>query len=509
MFSSINEHYQALCNAIIRPPREVYSLSDLGPKKGHVAGIGFQRNDMDLQNPRGHKLACSHFIPYKQEKTQLPCVVYLHGNSSSRCETIGVLSVLLRLPATVFCFDFSGSGISGGEYVSLGYWEKEDLATVISYLRTLPTVDCIGLWGRSMGAVTALLHADRDPSLAGLVLDSPFTNLRTLAKELVESGRYVNGMLSGFLVDMVLSFMKGSIEEKAFFDLDRLVPIDHVGQTYVPALFAAGDKDTFILPHHAQELYQAYAGLDKLWYNISGNDHNNVRPESFIQQVASFFWRALQCDQRKPFDPIPMVMASIANDGLPTHFKRVRSRTRPGKWAYLDCRTNQRYASLDHVKRLIAEEENEELSDTGIEMEVGADSISASQSDNPPRDEDGENARLSIPLRANCARQREEHENELRMRVLANEYVGPARWNVDDLVNLGFDRAAAVEAAQHNRTTSLEEAIAFLCGEEELDSQPDPSPSSFPASIPSGIPTINLEGDNSSDKSSKITRAQP
>ena len=41
--------------------------------------------------------------------------------------------------------------------------------------------------GRSMGAVTALMHADRDPSIAGLVLDSPFTSLRTLAEELAKT----------------------------------------------------------------------------------------------------------------------------------------------------------------------------------------------------------------------------------------------------------------------------------------------------------------------------------
>lgn len=29
-----------------------------------------------------------------------------------------------------------------------------------------------------MGSVTALMHADRDPSIAGLVLDSPFSSLR-------------------------------------------------------------------------------------------------------------------------------------------------------------------------------------------------------------------------------------------------------------------------------------------------------------------------------------------
>lgn len=37
-----------------------------------------------------------------------------------------------------------------------------------------------------MGAVTALMHADRDPSIAGLALDGPFSSLRKLAEELCE-----------------------------------------------------------------------------------------------------------------------------------------------------------------------------------------------------------------------------------------------------------------------------------------------------------------------------------
>ena len=58
-----------------------------------------------------------------------------------------------------------------GDYISLGWWEREDLGAVVSHLRECGTVSTIGLWGRSMGAVTALLHGDRDPSIAAMVLD--------------------------------------------------------------------------------------------------------------------------------------------------------------------------------------------------------------------------------------------------------------------------------------------------------------------------------------------------
>ncbi|GFS45675.1 alpha/beta-Hydrolases superfamily protein [Actinidia rufa] len=63
--------------------------------------------------------------------------------------------VLLPSNITVFTFDFSGSGLSDGAYVSLGWHEKDDLKVVVSYLRSNKQISCIGLWGRSMGAVTS------------------------------------------------------------------------------------------------------------------------------------------------------------------------------------------------------------------------------------------------------------------------------------------------------------------------------------------------------------------
>ena len=62
-----------------------------------------------------------------------------------------------------------GSGQSDGKYVTLGWREQDDLALAIQHLRALGTVSTIGLWGRSMGAVTALLYSQRDPSIAGVV----------------------------------------------------------------------------------------------------------------------------------------------------------------------------------------------------------------------------------------------------------------------------------------------------------------------------------------------------
>lgn len=93
-----------------------------------------------------------------------------------------------------------------------------------------------------MGAATALLHADRDPSIAGLVLDSPFSDLSKIVNELV----YHYTKLPGFLVSPVLKLVSSSIIAKADFDIYNLCPINHVCNSFIPALFATASGDNFI-----------------------------------------------------------------------------------------------------------------------------------------------------------------------------------------------------------------------------------------------------------------------
>jgi len=128
----------------------------------------------------------------------------MHGNSSARLEAISQLSLVLALGATIITFDFTGSGLSEGDYVSLGYFEKDDLQAVIEYLRETGTTSTIALWGRSMGATTALLHGERDPSIAGMVLDSAFADLQQLAEEMVEKGRQQGLTVPSFIVRIAI-----------------------------------------------------------------------------------------------------------------------------------------------------------------------------------------------------------------------------------------------------------------------------------------------------------------
>lgn len=221
-----------------------------------------------------------------------PVVIYLHGNSSSRTEVIPNLAHLLSLGVSVVAFDFAGSGKSDGEFVSLGYYEQEDLQTVVHYLRSSGEVSAIALWGRSMGAATAIMYGSRDPTLSCMILDSAFTDLNGLAMEMVEKVKEQGVNVPNFVVSMILRMIKSSIKSQAGFSIRHIAPIEHVNRCFIPAMFVAGDNDAFIDKRHSKRLYEMYAG-DKNIVIVDG-DHNSLRPRFVLQSACLFLQSCMQ-----------------------------------------------------------------------------------------------------------------------------------------------------------------------------------------------------------------------
>eukprot|EP00435_Cladocopium_sp_Y103_P015320 s4862_g3.t1 len=212
--SLLSESYDILWKSIIRPPRSQYQLSDLGPTKFRMASHVYSREDFQLKNHRDMRLSCSLFRVFPK-RPQTSCVIYLHGNCSSRLEAMDVLQVILPRNMMLCSIDLSGSGHSEGEFISLGHFEQQDLKVLIQHLRSLG-VTHLGLWGRSMGAATSILRAAEDWSISAIVLDSPFSSLPLVAQELVNSQIPV----PEFMMNMALSRVRREILERANFDIE-------------------------------------------------------------------------------------------------------------------------------------------------------------------------------------------------------------------------------------------------------------------------------------------------
>ncbi|DBB11274.1 TPA: hypothetical protein ACH3X3_006710 [Trebouxia sp. C0006] len=289
--------WDQLVDCICRPPRDRYTTADL---PGGVAGTfklkgkEYLRKDVRLENSQKQHIECSHLVPKYPPETpdgKLPCVVYCHCNSGSRRDSEEALHLLLPQNVTVFSLDFVGSGQSDGKYVTLGWREQDDLALAIQHLRHLGTVSTIGLWGRSMGAVTALLYSQKDPSIAGVVVDSPFSKLTELMLELVEEQKIP---IPRSLMRVALSMMRRSVKKRAGFSIDEVAPIDKIHTSFIPVLFGHAREDTFVTKEHSEKLIARYGSPDKELMLFDG-DHNSVRPTKFYGKVLMFFHQALQC----------------------------------------------------------------------------------------------------------------------------------------------------------------------------------------------------------------------
>ncbi|KAE9024715.1 hypothetical protein PF005_g20893 [Phytophthora fragariae] len=285
MWSMIKEGYEGLVSTVIRPLRAQYAASELGPKRAQLGDVSVQRVDLKLKNPAGYTLECSWWKPQQQQQGQdkRPCIVVLHGNSSCRLGALEIVMYALPAGFTVFALDFCGSGLSEGKYVSLGYHERADIATAVQYVRKSGQASSLCLWGRSMGAVAALMYAETDASVNAMVLDSPFSSLPRLATELVEDGKLGVPKIA---VKLVMRLIRRDIKKRAKFDMFKLKPIAKVHKCAVPAFFVVGLQDELVGPHHVEALYKLHNGPNQLFKFPGG--HNSPRPFNFFIQALQF-----------------------------------------------------------------------------------------------------------------------------------------------------------------------------------------------------------------------------
>ncbi|MBN2502268.1 MAG: alpha/beta fold hydrolase [Anaerolineales bacterium] len=102
-------------------------------------------------------------------------ILVVHGYGDRRSEDF--YSLFAEHDYGVLAWDFRGHGASGGDMVTLGYYETLDVEAALEYALAQPGVEHIGGWGGSMGAVTIIRAAAGRPEIEALVAESPFVTL--------------------------------------------------------------------------------------------------------------------------------------------------------------------------------------------------------------------------------------------------------------------------------------------------------------------------------------------
>lgn len=155
---------------LITPMRTNYNILDLGPKVMSYQRFDSYRDDFTFTNKRGKAIAVSLYFPVHRNQSEdtparklnRPCVVYCHSQSGCRIEGAFLQEFCIENGLGLCLFDFAGCGKSQGEYVTLGWQEMDDVGQLVDLLTTTYQATQIILWGRSMGAVSSIMYAERN-----------------------------------------------------------------------------------------------------------------------------------------------------------------------------------------------------------------------------------------------------------------------------------------------------------------------------------------------------------
>ena len=284
--NNLSFSYESLWKSIIRPPRDNYNIKDLGPYSFICKKKNYSRKDFNILGYNGNILKCSFFEmdEIDRQELSLPVIIYLHGNAGSRIDSLKYVRIILENEINLFCFDFAGCGLSEGEYISLGFHEKEDLKIVVDFVSKLPYVSSIGLWGHSMGAATAILYSANDERIKCICADSSFSDFNVLAKEMVNK----NIKLPNFIYSTAIAFVRKTIIKKNGLDIYNLKPIDEVDKIKTPIMFVHGVKDKLIDMQHSVKLFEKCEASSKI-VNFFEGGHNTKRDKIIVKKIMEFF----------------------------------------------------------------------------------------------------------------------------------------------------------------------------------------------------------------------------
>jgi predicted acyl esterase len=131
------------------------------------SGFGQTKYVVTVPTTDGVLLDATYYVPSApQPKKGYPAIIFIHGFAFSKDETDASARIYAQLGYVTFTYSVRGHGNSTGLSTIMSTAERNDLATIVNYVRNLPRVDArsVGITGGSQGGLHGLwAAADRLP----------------------------------------------------------------------------------------------------------------------------------------------------------------------------------------------------------------------------------------------------------------------------------------------------------------------------------------------------------
>jgi len=218
--------------------------------------------DVAIESRFGYALKGTYIPnPNPTEKT----LIFLHGFTENRLAGLNYRNLYLNAGFNLLLVDSRAHGESGGDSVTWGVYEKFDLDQWVGWVRQRFPAGVIGVHGISMGAATALLHAEQNEAkkrVAFYIADSSYTDFETMLAPLAEQRLHVSGNIPFRYVwpyANVVAYIKSQF---TFYEASPIRAVRHVT---TPILFIHGESDKLVPVFMSQELYNATLGPRQIY----------------------------------------------------------------------------------------------------------------------------------------------------------------------------------------------------------------------------------------------------
>lgn len=218
-------------------------------------------------------------------------VIFCHGHAGSMDPDLKYAPWFRERGFSVLMFDFRGHGRSGGQHVSMGYFERKDLLAAEAFLAERG-YSRIGVLGFSMGGAVAISTAPVAKHIGAVAADGSFAWLRRAiaagAREMGVPDALARAI--GQLAVRIAGWRLG-------VNLEEADPARWVGRIAPRALLLIhGGEDRYTSTEEVQAMFAAAGEPKDIWV-VQEAGHRNVdevEPEAYKEKVLTFFERWLK-----------------------------------------------------------------------------------------------------------------------------------------------------------------------------------------------------------------------
>ncbi len=253
----------------------------------HPLHYGLTYEDVEFLSRKGDVTLAGWYLPSAGCDGSVILVHGITANRSSREATM-IAAHLVEACFNVLLFDLRAHGTSGGERITGGIDEAEDVLGAYDYLQTRSAGgELIGVLGRSMGAGAAVLAAEAEPGITAMVLDSTYAKVNDLISFEIARKTPVPEWAAPIFIPGA-SFLANMLYG---IDLGKLAPEKAILSVNIPILVIHGQADTRIPTEHGIRVFEAAYSGSELWL-VPDTDHAEAffnSSEDYVGRVVDYF----------------------------------------------------------------------------------------------------------------------------------------------------------------------------------------------------------------------------